>query len=211
MHGLFRNVRPLVLASGSPRRRDMLAALGLDFSIRTSPDEPEPLAGEDPRAYALRCAQAKGRDVAGRLPAELEQAVVLAADTVVTVDGRILGKPRDVADARDTLALLAGREHLVITGCALLAQGASRLFAVSTTVRMAAARPELLAAYAACGEPLDKAGSYAIQGAGGFLVERIDGSASNVVGLPMAETVAALLDLGAVAPMEAAAVETANG
>nr|WP_181448036.1 Maf family protein [Dissulfurirhabdus thermomarina] len=188
----------MILASASPRRRELLASLGLDFEVVPSQaPEPPPMAGERPDAYALRLARAKALDVAAPRPG----ALVIGADTIVVLGDRVLGKPRDAADAMATLTRLAGRTHVVITACCLAgAGGAVREFAVETRVRLAHPGQEALAAYAAGGEPLDKAGSYAIQGAGAFLVERIEGSPSNVIGLPLKELAAALVELEAIRP-----------
>lgn len=200
--GAFTALRPIILASGSPRRQEMLANLGLRFDIRPAQgDEPDPDPGEEPSAYAVRAALAKAREVAAGAGPD---AVILAADTiVVSPRGEILGKPRDAVHARDMLAGLAGRSQTVITGCAIVADGLERTLAGLTRVDMAPAGPEAIAAYVATGEPMDKAGSFAIQGQGAFLVAGIEGSFSNVVGLPVAEVLAVLLELGAVAPREA--------
>lgn len=136
-------------------------------------------------------------------PAGAPPYAVIAADTVVVLDGRPLGKPDSAGDAFAMLSLLAGRSHTVVTGCALLAAdaggGRRATFAVQSRVSMWACPEPMLRAYAASGEPLDKAGAYAVQGKGAFLVERIEGSWSNVVGLPLAELVRELLELGIVA------------
>lgn len=192
-------LRRLVLASASPRRSELLGLAGLEFEVLPGAAEPMPEQGEPPAEYACRAALAKALDAFARRP----EAVVLAADTIVVLDGRILGKPSDAADALRTLQELAGRAHEVITGCALCAPGRTpEVFSVSTQVTMAQAPAAALAAYVATGEPMDKAGSYAIQGKGGFLVQRIEGSYSNVVGLPVAEVVEALVAWGVVAPMK---------
>lgn len=198
--GAYRPLTALVLASASPRRRELLAMAGLDFEVLPGAAEPEAEAGEPPADYALRAALAKAQDAFERRP----RAVVLAADTIVVLDGRILGKPRDAADALRMLTDLAGRTHEVISGCAICSPSrAPERFSVSTLVAMAGAPEAALAAYVATGEPMDKAGGYAIQGRAGFLVQRIEGSYSNVVGLPVAEFIAALERLRAVAPRTA--------
>ena len=125
--------------------------------------------------------------------------LVIAADTIVVLRGRILGKPRDSEHALDMLRKLAGKKHTVITGCALLKAGASRSFTVQSHVVMWKCPDDLLRAYAESGEPLDKAGAYAVQGMGAFLVQRIIGSWSNVVGLPLAELVQVLVEMRAIA------------
>ncbi len=196
--GAFRTLRPLVLASASPRRRELLASLGLDFRIDPgSAEEPRPEPGEVPADYALRAAKAKALPVA----AAHGEAVILAADTIVVLDQDILGKPMDTAHAVDMLLRLSGRTHQVVTGCCLRApEGVNELFAVSSDVTMRRSNRAELAAYAATGEPLDKAGAYAIQGLGGFLVRRVEGSYTNVVGLPLSRVLERLLELGAAGP-----------
>lgn len=172
---------PLVLASASPRRRDLLAGLGLALEVRPTEVDETPRPGEPPAAYVERLAREKA--AAAAQPGEW----VLAADTAVVIDGEILGKPADDADAACMLARLAGREHEVLTGVALLEPAAGReVSAVETTrVRFAPLSAEEIRWYVATGEPHDKAGAYAVQGLGALLVERLDGSFSNVVGLPL--------------------------
>ena len=205
--GPFASVLPLVLASGSPRRREALTNLGLDFRQASSAAEPGPEPGEEPAAYAVRAALAKGADVAKAHP----RAVVIAADTIVVApDGTILGKPKDQADARATLARLAGNSITVITGCAVFAPGAEPCtLTVPAMVDMAPASARAIAAYVATGEPMDKAGSFAVQGAGAFLVAGVRGSVSSVVGLPVAEVVNLLLELEAIAPAATSAATSA--
>jgi septum formation protein len=201
--GAFETLVPLILASESPRRRELLSSLGLVFEVVPSNGN-EPPAGpsETPAAYALRLAEQKAREVAARFPGR----AVLGADTVVAVQGELLGKPRDPADAKRMLALLAGRSHEVVTGCCLiLPDGSAQHLAESTAVTMRPASQAELLAYAATGEPADKAGAYAIQGLGGFLVERIQGSASNVVGLPLSRVSRLLLERGIIAARRPAA------
>lgn len=192
---MFTALQPLVLASGSPRRKELLRGLGLSFSIHPAKAlEPEFVFKTDPAEYAMSAATAKAREVTENHPG----AVILAADTIVVLDGDVLGKPRDSAEALAMLSRLAGREHQVITGCSImaLAQAAhARLeesFAVRTRVWMADYGEKALAAYVATKESLDKAGAYGIQERAAFLVERIEGSYTNVVGLPLCEVVAAL-------------------
>lgn len=186
----------LFLASRSPRRAELLRTLGVAFRVLDVEVDETPRPGEPPADYVQRLACEKAR--AGRAAAGGGAAPVLAADTTVVVDGAVLGKPADAADARRMLERLAGRAHEVFTGVALAdARGDLRCIVARTRVRFRALSPREIAAYAASGEPLDKAGAYGIQGLGGALVAGIDGSYSNVVGLPLAETVA-LLDAAGV-------------
>ncbi|SNS21295.1 septum formation protein [Humidesulfovibrio mexicanus] len=202
--GAYRSLSTLVLGSSSPRRRELLGSLGLEFEVCPSnAPEPPPAPGEAPEAYARRMARAKTMDVAALYP----QSAVLGADTIVVLpgapgrDATVLGKPLDEAHALDMLTRLSGRGHLVVTGCCLALPGRPEplCFAVTTEVFMRASTRQELAAYVATGEPADKAGAYAIQGLGGFLVERVCGSYTNVVGLPVTECVAALVSLGVIA------------
>jgi septum formation protein len=198
---------PLFLASASPRRIAFLQALGLDFSLVSPPGkaEPAPLPGEDPAAYALRAAEAKAFSVLPDLLHSDPSSVVIAADTIVVLKGRVLGKPGNPDRAYAMLRSLAGKTHDVITGCVIRKQAfALHAFTVQSRVSMWDAPPDLLHAYANSGEPLDKAGAYAVQGTGAVLVRSIEGSWSNVVGLPLAELVEALLYLNIIIPDSAA-------
>lgn len=189
---------PLVLASGSPRRAALLGSLGLALQRAPPEVDESPLAGERAHDYVRRLARVKGRSVAQAHPAR----VVVAADTCVVLDERLLGKPKDVLDARRTLAELAGREHEVVTGVWAAGPRGEAEALVSTRVRFRALSAEEIAWYVETGEPMDKAGSYAIQERGGAFVEAIDGSYSNVVGLPLAETLALLAKVGQRLPWE---------
>jgi len=179
----------LVLASASPRRRELLSQLGLVFTVLPSliPEDHPP----GPPAEAIcAVALAKARAVARRL-GEDPPAIVLGADTEVVLAGRLMGKPRDAADAARILAELRGRVHEVITGVALVeAGGAGReeTTAVTTRVRMADYSDAEIEVYVLTGEPLDKAGAYAVQGLGSRLVAEVDGCLSNVIGLPLTTT-----------------------
>lgn len=176
----------LVLASASPRRRELLAAAGVEFVVRTSGvAEPPPAPGEKPASYARRLALEKARAVGP----ECAAAFVVGADTVIGFEGRVLGKPVGAEDACRMLESLAGKRHRVMTGVCVIAPGGEPVHSavVSTLVTMVAAGRGQIEAYVATGEPLDKAGGYAIQGLGGDLVEAIDGCYSNVVGLPLCE------------------------
>ncbi len=190
----------LVLASASPRRRELLAGQGLSFEVRVS-DVPEvPRVGEPAADFTLRVAGDKAAAVAKYVTG----AVVVAADTAVVLGARILGKPIDPDDACAMLASLSGNTHEVVTGVCVRGPDREERFAVRTAVRFRALQPAEIRAYVAGGEPLDKAGAYAIQGSGGAFVEAIFGSYSNVVGLPLAETLAALRRAGIALPWEAA-------
>ena len=194
--------------------------LGLPIRIVAPPDaaEPAPLPDEAPASYAVRAAIAKAAALllsrtgpesdgfsycrpaghpqhAQALPAN---AVLIAADTVVALNGRIFGKPQSPEEALDFLRQLAGKTHEVITGCALEGLGTYEHFACRTQVSMWNCPDALLTAYAHSGEPMDKAGAYAIQGKGAFLVDSIQGSWSNVVGLPLAEVIQGLLRMAAI-------------
>jgi septum formation protein len=190
-------VRPgaplLVLASASPRRRALLASLCPDFRVVPSEVEESLAAGALPDAVA-RLALTKARAVAARLPS----AVVLGADTVVVLDGEPLGKPRDAEEARAMLHRLRGRAHEVMTGVAAVhaASQRARSLTVVSRVSMANYSGRDIDDYVASGEPLDKAGAYAIQGRGGALVAGLEGSYTNVVGLPLAETARLLAAFG---------------
>ena len=186
----------LVLASASPRRRELLRQAGLDPQVRPADIDETPLDGEDPVAHVVRLARAK----ACAVPAA-EDEVVLAADTVVIQDGAVLGKPRDEPDAAAMLRRLRGRTHTVVTGVAVAQR--SRVIAetaVSTEVVFAAISDAAIAAYVATGEPADKAGAYAIQGGAAGFVTRINGSWTNVVGLPVVETLDLLRNAGVAVP-----------
>lgn len=175
----------LVLASASPRRIELLKAMGLDFSVAASGVDEESIPADHPRTFALRAAFAKASAVAERLGDE-EDAWVLGADTVVTRNLKLFGKPRDAAEAKRMLAELSGREHQVITGVALVRCGApeSHLQSATTTVRFRTVLFEEIDRYVATGRPMDKAGAYGIQEEAGDFVDRIEGDYWNVVGLP---------------------------
>jgi septum formation protein len=184
-------VPALVLASASPRRAELLARLGLAPEVRPSHVDETVLPGEVPADTVVRLARAKA--VAGRSG---DDEVVLAADTEVVLDGRVLGKPADRAEAAAMLRALAGRSHEVTTGLAVARGVQVEVDRVTTTVAFRPLTDAEIAWYLATGEPAGKAGGYALQGAGAALVARIDGSDTNVIGLPLAETVALLRRVG---------------
>jgi septum formation protein len=181
----------LVLASASPRRKELLTQAGYTFVVRAAhiPEDPQP--GEDPIAYVTRLAREKAEAVYGLLGDA--GAVVLGADTTVTLDDHILGKPEDAADAARMLRLLSGRTHRVITGVAVVAAGRAEVAAEVTAVRFLTISDREIAEYIATGEPMDKAGAYAIQGRAARWIPRVEGCYFNVVGLPIS-LVTALLD-----------------
>lgn len=189
-------MNPLYLASGSPRRRELLTQIGVSFQRLDVAIDETPLAGEAPAAYVERLALGKAMAGHTALPVEHRQAVVLGADTSVVIDGCILGKPVDRDDALATLMRLSGREHQVLTAVALFDGARHQVITVSAYVRFCPISPERAAAYWASGEPVDKAGSYAIQGLGAVFVESLSGSYSAVVGLPLCETAALLERFG---------------
>ena len=170
----------LVLASQSPRRSEILRQAGIPFTVRPVEVDETPLAGEDPRAYVERLALAK----ALAAPAA-PQETVLAADTTVTIDGALLAKPADAADARRMLALLSGRRHDVLTGICLRKGDSLLRDCAATAVWFQPLSVAEIDQYVASGEPADKAGAYAIQGLASKFVERIEGCYFNVMGLPV--------------------------
>jgi septum formation protein len=180
----------LVLASGSPRRRALLGATGVAFTTRSPDVDETPRGGEDPRVYVERLARQKAAAVASAVaPGD----VVLAADTTVWLAPVLLGKPADAADARRMLRALSGRTHEVHTGVAVVAGGDVTSSVATTRVIFADLDEVDVEWYVGTGEPLDKAGAYAVQGSGKLFVRSIEGSPSNVVGLPL-DVVAGLLD-----------------
>lgn len=172
---------PIVLASSSPRRRQLLEMLRLPHRIIVPDVDETMLAGEDPERYVIRLAHAKARAVVPRAPGD----IVLAADTTVVLDGDVFAKPDDPADAVRMLGRLQGRTHQVMTAVAV-AQGDRIEHALDvSSVTFRPATPETLADYVSTGEPLDKAGAYAIQGLGALLIERVEGDLFGVMGLPL--------------------------
>lgn len=227
MKAMFLTCRPLVLASNSPRRKDFLQMLGVDFTVCPAVrPEPEREKDEEPDSFCVRAARQKALEVFEKLtlpggqPVETEETeeagktknlppVILAADTIVVLDNAVLHKPPTSAAALEMLTALGGREHVVYTGCCLLlptleAQAGDCVprglkpfmeenFFACSYVRMGRYPQEVLRAYAQSGEPMDKAGGYAIQGQGAFLIDRVRGSWTNIVGLPLELLVPLLL------------------
>jgi len=179
----------LILASASPRRRELLTQAAFSFEVHPAhiPEDPSP--GEDPIAYVARLARQKAQAVFEKLSTHPETSgalAVLGADTTVTLDNEILGKPSDTADAARMLRLLSGRTHRVITGVALVTAAATEVAAEVTAVTFLTISDLEIADYIATGEPMDKAGAYAIQGRAARWIPRILGDYFNVVGLPIA-------------------------
>ena len=172
----------LVLASASPRRQELLRSAGITFEVQPAHIPEDPLPGEAAKACAERLAREKALAVAGQRPHD----IVLGADTVVVVDGQLLGKPSDTADAERMLRMLSGREHQVITGVCLVFSGQPSVASETTLVTVSEITDGEIADYVASGEPMDKAGAYAIQGIASRWIPRIEGDYSNVVGLPVA-------------------------
>ena len=177
-------MQTLILASASPRRRELLSQASFVFEVHPAHISEDPLTDEDPIAYVVRLAREKAQVVFDEL--RNPDAIVLGADTTVTLDGQILGKPEDAADAARMLRLLSGHTHQVITGVALVTTKGVEVAAEVTGVRFLALSDEEIAAYVATGEPMDKAGAYAIQGRAARWIPRIEGCYFNVVGLPLA-------------------------
>jgi septum formation protein len=192
----------LILASASPRRRELLAQAGFTFEVRPAHVDEDVRAGEDAVAYVVRLAREKAAAVFAELmlptgkpgeagpstplrSAQDDKVIALGADTTVVVDGMILGKPRDAEDAARMLRMLSGRTHRVITGVAVVGAGGVEVAAEVTAVRFRSLSDEEIAAYIATGEPMDKAGGYAIQGMAARWIPRIEGDYFNVVGLPI--------------------------
>lgn len=197
---MFTTCKTLILASASPRRQQFLHDLGISFTALAADIDETPLDKEEPDAFARRMAREKAELIAQRHPASW----VIGADTVVTLGGRILGKPDDAAHALEMLLSLQGEKHQVITGLALhcVREDRSEIVSRSTEVSFAAFSDAILSAYVQTGEPLDKAGAYGIQGKGGFLVRSITGSCSNVIGLPVNTCIGLLLQYNIIAPLQ---------
>ncbi|MEJ2688740.1 MAG: Maf family protein [Deltaproteobacteria bacterium] len=195
--GLFTSQAPLILASASPRRRSLLEELGLRFKVRIAAIDEKPGHEETPESFVRRLAEEKARAVS----LEHRAAWILAADTVVVLDTAILNKPANREEALAMLLHLSGRGHHVLTGFCLLLQ----VCMVRTEVEFMPLSREICEAYVYSGEPMDKAGAYGIQGQGGSLVRRIEGSYTNVMGLPLAEVIQALLEQKVIAPARTSA------
>jgi septum formation protein len=186
----------LILASKSPRRYELLKQMGLDFDVIPSRIEEDIVSEEPPEQHVIRLAEAKALEVGNQYPDRW----VIAADTIVYIHGSILGKPKNREEALAMLRFLSGQEHWVLTGFSVhhLAKGKGGQEAVQTAVKVKIISPVEMEWYIQTGEPFDKAGGYAIQGVGSFMIESIRGSYTNVVGLPLCELIQMLNRLGAV-------------
>lgn len=185
----------IILASASPRRAELLESAGIVFTVVSGDIDETPFLAEEPVAHVLRLAEGKAGEVASRADGRF----FIGADTIVLCDHEIMGKPRDNADACRMLRKLSGRAHQVITGFALIDRSTGKVItrSVSTDVTFKPLTDAEITAYVSTGCPLDKAGAYAIQGGAAYMVERIDGSYTNVVGLPLCEVVETLREIGA--------------
>jgi len=192
------HLQEIVLASASPRRRELLAQVGINVQVVPSTADETLLPGETPEEHVVRLSCAKALEVAGRQ--DQTGHWFIGSDTVVVRDQVVLGKPGDATEAASMLSSLSGRSHRVITGYAVYDRFSNRTLsaAVVTRVYFKDLTTREIEGYIATGEPFDKAGAYAIQGIGAFMVHSIAGSYTNVVGLPLCEVIAALEELGAV-------------
>ncbi len=172
--------QPLILASASPRRRELLSSLGIEFEVVAPEIDETPLPGEKPRAFAERLAKEKANTVE-------KEGIVIAADTIVVQGDTILGKPTNAAHAQEMLQALSGAVHEVVTGVCVRDATRTEVFSVATQVVFRILESAEIEAYIATGCPMDKAGAYAIQGGAAHMVRSINGSYTNVVGLPLCE------------------------
>lgn len=187
---------PFILASASPRREELLRSLGLKFKILPGHIDETYLDGESPRAHVHRLS----RDKAAVIAAQFPKALVLGADTIVVIDGLILGKPKNKKQAREMLQRLSNRQHAVFTGFTLTCvnTGVSKTKVVRSAVQFKEISPREMDWYVNCDEPYDKAGGYAVQGKGAYFIKSIRGSYTNVIGLPLSDVMEALKHLNAV-------------
>ncbi len=182
---------PIILASQSPRREELLSKLNIPFTIQVSGVDEEIAGKATPEALALIIAKKKGEHVANEHP----ESIVIAADTTVFLDDYLLSKPKNEHQAKEYLRRLSGKTHRVITGVSIKGMGSDVGFSETTYVTFHELTDELIDAYVATGDPLDKAGAYGIQSMGGLLVQRIEGDYNNVVGLPLSRLFHILLDM----------------
>jgi len=190
----------IILASASPRRNELLRQVGFSFEVIPSLAEEREMPGETPEEHVVRLSLEKAREVSTR--DDIDGRWIIGSDTIVLLDKEILGKPSDEEDAARMLRALSGRTHQVLSGYAILDRctGENRSAAVTTRVTFRSLTAAEITGYIATKEPVDKAGAYAIQGLGAFMISRIEGSYSNVVGLPLCEVVQGLEALGAPVP-----------
>lgn len=193
-HKISHNLVPMhiILASGSPRRKELFSYLGLDFSVSVSHADERSRPRELPEDFCNRVSLDKAAVVSRENP----DALIIAADTIVVIDGRILGKPRDNTAASEYLRLLQGRIHDVYTGYTIMYKDRNRTRVIRTRVRFRAMTEKEISWYIATGEPLDKAGAYAVQGIGSIFIDKVDGSYTNVIGLPLSDLYYDLKDFG---------------
>ena len=184
----------IILASASPRRKELLSQLGLDFTIAIPHVDEKTRQGEHPEDFCRRISMEKAAIIRQDYP----DALIIAADTIVVIDGKILGKPHEEKDARDYLTLLEGRTHEVYTGYTIMYKGENKTKVIRTRVHFRAMSEKEILWYIATGEPLDKAGAYAVQGIGSIFVDRLEGSYTNVIGLPLSDLYCDLKGFGIV-------------
>lgn len=188
----------IILASKSPRRRELLAQAGLSFTVMPSDFDEAAVVIKEPAGYAMHLAENKARDIA----VKYHQSVVIGADTIVIINNAVLNKPKDTAHAREMLLKLAGNTHQVVTAFCIICEAQKSCYTAfcQTDVTFKALSAAELEWYIHTDEPYDKAGGYAIQGLGSFLVEKVDGSYTNVVGLPVCEVLDYLYKAGFIIP-----------
>lgn len=191
--------RNLILASKSPRRKELLEQAGLNFNVMPSSFDEDSVVIKEPAGYAMHLAENKAADIARQYP----ERVVIGADTIVIIDGMVLNKPKDTAHAREMLLQLAGNTHQVITGFSIVCEAEKRKYAsfCQTDVVFKALSRDEVEWYIHTDEPYDKAGGYAIQGLGSFMIEKVSGSYTNVVGLPVCEVMDYLYKAQIIAPV----------
>jgi septum formation protein len=186
----------IYLASQSPRRAELLRQIGVDFKVYATDIDERVNAGESPEAYVSRLAQSKARVAAAEIGTSHSDWVVLAADTTIAIDGDIIGKPEDAAHCHCILHRLSGREHQVLTAVAVATRDRIECRLTHNRVTFRALAEHEVQRYCATSEPMDKAGAYAIQGKAAIFIERLEGSYSAVMGLPLCETAELLQDAG---------------
>jgi len=193
---VFYNPNLIILASSSPRRKELLSTLGLNFMVVPPHIEEEVVKGENPQEHVARLSQAKATEIGKAF----RDCWILGADTIVFIEGEVLGKPQSEAEAYLMLKKLSGREHTVLTGFFIYHPRNQKFFSevVESRVKIKQLEDEEIKAYIKTGEPFDKAGAYAAQGRGMFMIEKIFGSFTNVIGLPVCEVVNALKNLGVI-------------